>query len=121
MNLEQVKMVSDLEEYLRNHPSPVVAEIIQQAIQFFSHGCRKEDGRPDWKAIKARKKLGLKFQLCPESEVNKEVAEALGLWIIVYGRDLGTGFLDAMVSQAVGKISNPRMEVNRILAFFKKG
>ena len=37
-----------------------------------------------------------------------------------YLRDLGTGFLDAMTSQAVGKISDPRKEVSRILDFFSR-
>lgn len=117
MNLEQVKTISDFEEYLHNHPSPVVADMIQRAIKFFSYECRKEDGRKDWKASKARKRLGLKFQLCPESEVTREVAEALRMWVVFIGRDLGTSFLDAMTSHAVGGISDPRGEAHRILNF----
>jgi len=120
MDLEHVATVRDLEEYLREHPSPVVADILQRAIKFFSQECRKDDGRKDWKAIKARERLGLKFQLRPDSMVSKEVAEALRMWKAFPGRDLGTSFLDAMTSQAVGKISDPRKEASRILDFFSK-
>lgn len=120
MDLEQVKTVDDFEKYLYNHPSQVVAEILQQAIQFFSQECRKEDGKKDWKAIKERKKMGMGFQLNDETEITAAIAQAFQLWVIIppYGRNLGTSFLDTMTSHAIGKISNPRDEVHRILNFF---
>ena len=120
MDLEQVKTIADLNEYLYNHPSPVVADIIQQAVRFFAKECRKEDGRKDWKAIKERKRMGLGFQLKDDTEINADVAMALRAWVLYlgYGHDLGTSFFDAMTSHAVGKISNPRDEVHKILNFF---
>lgn len=120
MDLEQVRTIADLNKYLYNHPSPVVADIIKQAVRFFARVCRKEDGRRDWKAIKERKKMGLGFQLKDETEINADVTEALRNWVLCpgYGHDLGTSFLDSTTSHAVGKISNPRDEVHRILNFF---
>ena len=120
MDLEQVRTISDLSKYLYNHPSPVVADIIQRAIRFFANECRKEDGRKDWKAIKKRKKMGLSFQLKDDTEINADVARALRTWVLYpgHGHDLGTSFFDAMTSHTVGKISNPRDEVHKILNFF---
>ena len=117
MELEQIRTIGDLQSYLFNHPSPVAADIIQGAIRFFSDECRKEDGGKDWKAIKTRKKMGLWFQLKDDTEINAKVVQALRNWVLFpgYGRNLGTSFLDVMTSQTVGKISNPRDEVHRIL------
>lgn len=120
MDLKRVRTIADLKKYLYNHPSPVVADIIQQAIGFFAEECRKEDGKKDWKAIKERKRMGLGFQLKDDTVINADVAKALRTWVLSpgYGHDLGTSFLDAMMSHAVGGISNPRDEVHKILKFF---
>lgn len=122
MELEDVRMIGDLQEYLRNHPSPVVADILQQIIRYFAKDCRKEDGRKDWKAIEERKGMGLRFQLKPDTVIDANVVHAFFLWLShpKYGRNLGESFLEAMTSQAIGQISNPRQEVQRILDFLLK-
>jgi seryl-tRNA(Sec) selenium transferase len=121
MDLKQVETIEDLSNYLHNHPSPVVADILQRAIRFFSEECRKEDGKKDWKAIKERKRMGLGFQLRDDTIINAVVVQAIRNWTLFpgYGHNLGTSFLDAMTSNAYGGISNPREEVKKILDFLR--
>lgn len=121
MDLEQVKTIKDLNDYLFCHPSPVAADILQQAINFFAKECRKENGAKDWRSIKERKKLGLKFQLKDDTKIDTNIVQALRNWVLFpgYGHDLGADFLGAVVSNAIGKIGNPRNEVHRILDFLR--
>ncbi len=120
MKLEEVKTVGDLKKYLSEYSSPVVVDILQRAIQFFSADCLRPDGKKDWRAIKERKKMGLSFQLKDETKMTKEVVVALNRWVATagYGREMGTSFLDAATDQATGGQGNPREQVYEILNFF---
>lgn len=109
--------VKELKEYTFNAPSPIVGELLAKAIRFFQEECQKPDGKRDWKAIKLRKQMGLRYQLQEGMKLTGEICEALRSWMLHphYGRNIGTDFGEAMLSQKFG-ISDPRNYVHDLLS-----
>ncbi len=109
--IEPIRTVGDLIEWTRTCESPITADLLQSALHFFMEDCRSITPKSAfWKAIKERQKLGLRFQLMPEHEITPDICAALRTWMLhpQYGREIGASFLDAMLSQTTGGISDPR-------------
>ena len=120
--LKNIRTVFELSEYLRHFRSPIVAECLFPAIAFFSKDCHKLEGKLDWKAIKERRQVGLKFQLTAEHEITPEIVNALWQWLCYpgYGRDLGTGFGENLLSSRDFGVDMPRYMAFDILTLLKE-
>ena len=120
--VKNIRTVSELSGYLRNFRSPVVGECILPAIAFFSKDCKKPDGKIDWRAVKERRRVGLKFQLTADNEITPEIVNALWQWLCFpgYGRDIGTGFDENLLSSRDSGVSMPRYVAFDILKLLKE-
>lgn len=118
---ENLTTVNDLFEWARNHPSPVVGELIVQPLRFFMEEKRREDGKPDRDHQKLRIQLGQKYLLTLEHPLTPDICQALANWILDarYGRDIGTSYVDASLTVSCGE-SQPRETVLQLLTFIRE-
>lgn len=116
---KKIHTVSDLSEYVRNFRSPVVGECILPAIEFFTRERLTPNGKRDWKAVKERQRIGVRFQL--SDQITPDILRAIWQWLILpgYGRDIGTEFDENLLSSKMG-VGMPRYVAFDILALLKE-
>lgn len=111
-----LRTVKDLTEFADRSRSPLLGELINLPIAFFKAECKTSEGKKDWKEIKKRQKLGLKFKLEDDHELTPEICEAIRNWIVCdpTGRQIGNDPLGAMLSNSCG-VPKPRGYVHDLL------
>ncbi|TSC71537.1 MAG: hypothetical protein G01um101448_1148 [Parcubacteria group bacterium Gr01-1014_48] len=116
MNISDIKTVADLQNYVREQPSVVVADLINGALQFFMADCKLPNGKRDLEAIKERRMMGLPYRLREDEDLTEDSSLALINWMLFpgKGRDIGTDLLSAKLSHIQG-VKNPREEALKIL------
>ena len=104
-----IKTVADLQRYAKECKSPPISKLFEGAVHFFSVDCRRPEGGKDWKEIKKRKALGLRFKLTPEIQITVEICEAIASWIMSpqYGRKVAGTASDDMISALACGIDLP--------------
>ncbi len=115
LDVSNVKTVKDLQDYLLTFPSLIAAQFIQDAIKFFLEPCVLESGKKDWKAIKERKRMGMPRKLELDSQLTKEVCNALSLHTVhpSYGRK-NADFHTLLTATSLGD-SSPQMTAGALL------
>ena len=114
MDAHTIKTVSDLRQYTYEQKSSVVADLINGALRFFMDECKLPNGKQAWKAIKERKRMGLRYRLEEHHELTADICRALINWMLFYGRDIGNDLLSAQLSNTQG-VKNTREETFTLL------
>lgn len=76
-DLSGIQTVADFQTYLTTFPSPMAAQLIQDAIRFFLTPCNQEDKRERRKAMKERKHMGMSRKLEECDSLTPEICRAL--------------------------------------------
>jgi hypothetical protein len=114
MNQKDIKTIADLQQYLYEQPSSIVADLINGALQFFMAECKFPNGNMDWKAVKERRNMKMRYRLEDHHNLTADICKALLNWMLSYGRDIGTDLLDAKLSHAQG-VEHPRKQAFDLL------